>query len=122
MSRRLRLLPLALLPALAGCDLAMCGNRMLVRVNAPDGRHAAAVFARDCGATTGLSTQVSVVGRGETPEGAGNVFVVDGDGRVPLVEWRGADRLRITHGRGSAPFLQVAERDGVRIEYRVVGR
>ena len=99
----------------------MCGNRMLARVNAPDGRHAAAVFTRDCGATTGFSTQVSVVGPGVTPEGAGNVFVIGGEGRVPLVEWRGADRLRITYRRGSAPFWQVAALDGVRIEYRVVG-
>lgn len=113
------LLPILLAAALGGCGVDLCGNRMLTQIAAPGGRHAAAVFVRDCGATTGFSTQVSLVQPGETPRDAGNVFVVDGEGQVLRVDWRGPDRLRITYRRGTATFLQAGTYDGVRIDYLV---
>jgi hypothetical protein len=113
------LLPIVLLPALAGCDIYACGNRTLRRVTAPDGRHAAAIFKRDCGATDECSIQVSLVDPGEAPVGTGELFVAGGEGRAPRVEWLGPHRLRISYWRDSPPLHErVAERDGVRIEYR----
>jgi hypothetical protein len=38
-----------------------CGNNVLLEVPSPDGQHKAAIFIRNCGATTSLSTQVSVL-------------------------------------------------------------
>lgn len=116
------LLLAAMAPALAGCDLHACGNQVLRTVTAPDGRHAAAIFRRDCGATTGFSIQVSLVGPGEAPAGSGDLFVAGGEGRMPDVEWLGPDPLRISYRRDSLLLHeQVSERDGVRIEYRMVG-
>ena len=121
MSRLRSLLPIACLPALAGCDLYSCGNLTLRTVPAPDGRHAAAIFQRDCGATDEFSIQVSLVSPGETPVGSGDVFVPGGERRAPRVEWLGPDRLRIGYWRDSPPLRRERGRDGVRIEYRDLG-
>jgi hypothetical protein len=57
--------------------------------------HVATVFVRSCGATTGFSTHVSVLGPNQVPSGGGNIFVADGDhGRVKLGS-RGELPLRI---------------------------
>jgi hypothetical protein len=66
-----------LLATLAGCDSG-CANTVLSDAASPDGRRHAVVFERDCGATTGFSTQVSVLPAGRSPSGGGNVFVAEG--------------------------------------------
>ena len=38
-----------------------CGSSPVQLVQSPDNQHAVAVYARDCGATTGFSTHVSVL-------------------------------------------------------------
>jgi hypothetical protein len=38
----------------------------------PDGRRDAVMFQRDCGATTGFSTQISILDTGGQPAGSGN--------------------------------------------------
>jgi hypothetical protein len=58
---------LLLIVPLAGCDL--CGNDVLARYRAPDTSVEVVVFQRDCGATTGFSTQASI---GEINGGTGN--------------------------------------------------
>ena len=108
-------------PALAGCDLSSCGNDPLDAVAAPHGRHVATIFRRSCGATTGFSPQVSLVGPGDRPAGPGNVLILGDDDPAPRVEWLGPNRLRISYRRGAEIFLRESERDGVRIEYRVIG-
>ena len=49
---------------LAGCSDA-CSNTPVIRLEAPDGLHTAILFQRDCGATSGFSTQASVLAAGE---------------------------------------------------------
>src|SRR5687768_11049809 len=57
----------------AGCD-----NDVLSDVPAPGDRYRAVVFQRNCGVTTGLSTQVSVIrGSRRLPNEGGNAFVAD---------------------------------------------
>ena len=114
---RLFPLPMLLVPALAGCDMVGCENDVLNVVMAPDGRHAAFVYRRNCGATTGYSTQVSIeADAGALPAEPDNILVL-GDEPVS-VQWLGADRLLIGYRRGARPAFQEHERDGVRIFYR----
>jgi hypothetical protein len=69
----------ALLLGSGGCTLQMeCTNAILSDAPAPDGRHRIVTFDRNCGATTAISTQVSVLAPGESLEGSGNVFSIDG--------------------------------------------
>ncbi len=116
---------------LGACSGA-CENTVLTRADAPDGRHSAVVFRRDCGATTGFSTQVSVLTPGGRPSGAGNVFVADDDhgaattgpGGAPWVEavWQDGNRLLIRYDAKARIFQHRAEASGVRIRYEAVRR
>ena len=105
-----------------------CENTPVVEVPSPGGAHRAIVFERSCGATTGFSTQVSLVrGRAALPDGGGNVFVADnGDGASPEgpwggpvveVAWQGAEHLVVRHHPGARVFHAEPARDGVRIRY-----
>ena len=67
----------ALLLGLVGCS-ADCVNEVREELVSPDGKRKIVVFSRNCGATTGFSTQASVLERAETlPNEGGSLFVVD---------------------------------------------
>ena len=51
----------------------------------------AVLFDRHCGATTGFTTQVSVVESDKTPFGKGNVFIADGGTKA--AKWGGPWRM-----------------------------
>jgi len=82
-------LALAVAVAHLACGkMDMCGNQVLSRVAFPGGGHQAVIFERDCGATTGFSTQVSVLPGDSTFQEQpsfwngteqGNVLVIDDD-------------------------------------------
>ena len=75
--------------AVSGCTDG-CGNTVVRQADAPDGKHSAVMFQRDCGATTGFSTQLSIVRAGEPPAGAGNTFRADDDhGAASAGDWGG---------------------------------
>ena len=104
-----------------------CGNHRLQELIAPGGEHQATVFARDCGATTSVSTQVTISDRGDGSSGAGNVFVADADavavptgsggGPVVRVQWEAADSLTIAHHPRARIFKAETRLGGVRIGY-----
>lgn len=61
-----------------GCADLLCGNDVIDDVASPSGRNHAVVFHRDCGATTGLSVQVSVLPAGkQLPNETGDAFTAD---------------------------------------------
>jgi hypothetical protein len=75
--------------ALAVADVAClnlagdCGNDLVKEVRSPDGQMNAVVFQRDCGATTGFSTQVSLLSSNKSlPNESGNLFVATTDRRL----------------------------------------
>jgi len=72
-----------------GCSL--CNNDEVLRVSSPDAKLEAVVFQRDCGATTGFSTQISIVAKGTSlANGGGNLYVADTDhGKAPAANWGG---------------------------------
>jgi hypothetical protein len=110
----------------AGRDV--CDNTPLAEVPSPGGTHKAVVFERSCGATTGFSTQVSVLSAGAKLWGsAGNVFIADtdhgaapsGPGGGPVIEpvWIAEDRLLIRHHRLARVFLSEARAGSVAVTY-----
>lgn len=118
---------LALALSLGACDDG-CGNTLVSRLSAPDGRHSAVLFQRDCGATTGFSTQISILGPGEKPDGSGNAFVADGarasswGGPWAEMKWLAPDHLLIRYDAKSRIFEQGDAVSGVRITYEAVNR
>jgi len=83
---------LALATPLAACldGAGLCENEIVSRIDAPGGRRTAVLFQRACGATTGFTTQISILGPGEVPTGKGNVFIADDDhGAAAVGDWGG---------------------------------
>jgi hypothetical protein len=99
---------------------------------APSGELQAVLFQRDCGATTGFSSQVSVTNAGVTPSGGGNVFVADDDRGAasaaswggPWVElrWLSPQTLLIRYDAKARVFTQNESVSGVRISYEKITR
>lgn len=104
-----------------------CGNTVVKTARSPDGQLDAVLFERGCGATTGFSTQISIVPAGELPEGAGNVFVTNGDSREDgRGEWGGAwadvrwfseRRLHIDHTPGAGLVKSLDRFEGLTVTY-----
>jgi hypothetical protein len=87
------LITLALAAGTVAClNLAAgCGNDLVNEVRSPGGKIKAVVFQRDCGATTGFSTQVSLLSSNKSlPNESGNLFVATTDhGNAPAAAWGG---------------------------------
>jgi hypothetical protein len=105
-----------------------CENTTLAQAVSPRGAHRAVVFARSCGATTGFSTQVSVVpARAGLANEGGNVFVADtdhgaapsGPGGGPVVEvaWLDESRLVIRHDPRARVFHSEPRAGAVQVTY-----
>jgi len=124
-------LPLAILCIMStGCS-DMCGDDVVSRMTSPDGQRDAVMFQRDCGATTGFSTQISIIDAGDKLSGAGNTFRADDDHGVaraghwggPWVEmkWLSPDRLLIRHAAKARIFEQDDRVSGVNVTYQIIG-
>jgi len=113
----------------AGCSDG-CGNTIIRESTSPSGEMKAVMFQRDCGATTGYSTQISVIAKDGEPAGGGNAFVADddhgaaytGDWGGPWAEmlWAAPDRLVIRYAEKSRIFEQDNRVSGVDITYQRV--
>ena len=123
-------LTLALLCVCTACTniAADCRNQVLEELASPSGKMKAVIFQRDCGATTGFSTQISVLSKDEKlPEEGGNVFVADtnrgeapsGQGGGPVVEasWVSENELLIKHDARARTFQHEQSLGNVRILY-----
>jgi hypothetical protein len=105
-----------------------CENVLLGEYASPDHARELVVFQRDCGATTGFSTQASLVrtGAGLANE-AGNVFVSDtnhgaaqsGPGGGPQldVSWESPSLVRLSYHPATRVFKSLANLDGISIRY-----
>jgi hypothetical protein len=114
---------------LAGCD-DLCSNEVIASQAAPDGRHRAVLFGRDCGATTDFSTQLSVLKIGARLDGDGNVFVADRDhgaaqagrwgGPWTETKWVSADHLHVRYAARTRVFERADRLGDVRVTYEEV--
>ena len=87
---------------LAGVSLVLfrgsCSNQQYQLIPSPDGSLNAVIFERNCGATTGFSTQISILDGNEVlGNRAGNIFVGDGhpSESLPKVSWLSENQLSI---------------------------
>jgi hypothetical protein len=120
----------ALLLVLGGCS-DTCDNTVVSRLLAPDERHEAVMFQRDCGATTGFSTQISILSAGRDVSGAGDAFRADDDhgaartgawgGPWADMTWLSSDHLLVRYAAKSRLFAHDEDVSGVRITYQAVG-
>jgi hypothetical protein len=113
---------------LAACS-DMCANTEHQTAKSPDGRITAILFDRDCGATTGFSTQVSLVGPDEKPAGKGNVFIADQGtdsttwgGPWAELKWLGPNRLLVRYDATARVFAQNGNVGDVQISFEPLNR
>ena len=110
-----------------GCfDLHGCDNEVVARTAAPSGQREAVMFQRSCGATTGFTTQISIVDPGEMPRDKGNVFIADRGTRGPWggpwaeLRWQGPAELLVRHVADARLFKAERELDGVTVAFEPV--
>jgi len=102
---------------LSGCSL--CGNQIRYKEKSPSGKLRAVAFERDCGATTGFTTQISILPNNqELPNEPGNVFIADGDLRI-RIEWEAEDKVVITYPRDAKVRLKRENQNRVSIRYDI---
>ncbi|HEY9049494.1 MAG TPA: hypothetical protein VIN08_26530 [Ohtaekwangia sp.] len=107
----------------------MCGNQMVKELTSPDGKYKAVVFIRDCGATTGFSTQVSILDNTTALDNdmAGNILVMsdhasegrmfaEGGARVNIA-WINNRKLRIQYDPRTETYEQKTEWNDTEIVY-----
>ena len=105
-----------------------CQNEIFSEVQSPNGLLKAIVFQRDCGATTGFFTEVSILDQSEDlPNETGNVFTVDddhgkatsGQGRGPrvLVRWLSNNEIEISSDPNARVFLKEISYKSVMIRH-----
>lgn len=117
--------------AIAGLCLylpPMCGNHFIEAIPSPGGTQKIIIFQRDCGATTGVSTQDSLLSTSEDlPNTSGNLFTSDtNDGAAPVgrgggpalhVVWHSADFAAIAYHPAVRVFKAEPDVAGVRFIY-----
>lgn len=105
-----------------------CQNEIISQVKSPNGRLKAVVFQRDCGATTGFSSQVSILGNSESLSNvSGNAFTADtdrgkatsgpGGGPVVLVRWLSDNEIEISYDSRARVFSKESSANSVKIRY-----
>lgn len=106
-----------LLVYLAGCGDVSCENTIRVSQVSPDRKFNVIVFNRNCGATTGLNTQVALLSSDlRLANQTGNVLIADGI--LPLeFTWKSDSELLITGTKGAHLFKRVERVAGVVITY-----
>ena len=114
---------------LQGCS--GCANQIAQEVYSPNHKLKLVIFVRDCGATTGFSTQVSLLEASkELSSGKGNLFIADDNHGVAAtgqkndigltIKWSSNDHATLTLSRNARVFVHEKSRSGVQISYQVM--
>lgn len=107
---------------LASCSTEpSCQNEPKGRSLSPNGKLAAVVFSRNCGATVGDNYQVSIMPTAEEPEGKGNVLVLDqAPNYSPDLKpvWNGDGAVTIPVPAGARMFSKSNRVNGVQVTFR----
>lgn len=100
-------IPAAVLAVLISYADDSCGNTIHAVHLSPDQSQQAVVFERSCGATTGFSTQVSVINSQQAlPNNKGNIYIIAGHPQqvAPDIAWLADDKLLIKRPLTGAEF------------------
>lgn len=94
-----------------------CENTIIKTSTNGSNEFVAVLFERNCGATTGFSTQVSIMHTGqELPNEGGNVYIADGYPEYNSLAWRDKNTLHID-GTDSNAYRRIEKIMGNKIIY-----
>lgn len=102
---------------LIGCEGDMCGNEISQSITSPAGSYIAYVFSRNCGATTGFNTQVSVLpSTAKAPLDSGNLYI--NSQKIPAqLQWQSDKVLKVSGVISSSTIKQKTTAEGVNVIY-----
>ncbi|MEM7792623.1 MAG: hypothetical protein AAF546_14555 [Verrucomicrobiota bacterium] len=107
---------LILILLLGGC-YDLCENTVILEEKNQENGMKAVVFDRNCGATTSLSRQVSILKEEkELPNDAGNIFTSSHYSDVQI-RWVDSTHLEITRIGTGKDFLMEESLQGIKISY-----
>jgi len=102
----------------------LCGSEVFQEVLSPNSKYKVVVYERNCGATTGFSTNISIIDGhisllGGVTDRPGNIFQADGypDWFEINVKWENNTRLVIEHNGKPIPYYAEENIQDVKIEY-----
>ena len=102
----------------------LCSNKIYREYPSPDRSLKAVVFQRECGPSSGATTQVSVIDAAKTLENrAGNILVLKGEAEntAPAITWKSEQELIIYHSIDGNEFKAETRYDRespIRIDYQ----
>ncbi len=115
-------LSILFLSLLSGCSLYDCSNDIYLRLDNNAAQYKVVKFSRDCGATTGFSTQISVLPIAEklSDDQGGNIFVCDGNINSTnlTVQWIDDMSVLITYPKHVKIFKSDSTIAGLQIRYK----
>jgi len=95
----------------------MCGNEISKTELSPDGVSKAVVYNRDCGATTGFNTQVSIIGaEDQLSNNSGNILIIKNKENLTL-NWLSNNQLEIKGNLSNETFKKEQRYKGFLITY-----
>jgi len=103
-------------------------NTVIDEVYSPDNNYKAIIFERDAGATTGFSTQVSIISsKSSLPNSPGNVFISDtnhgsapsgkGGGPEVSISWVNSNEVIISYHSKARIFKEEGSIKNIQIRY-----
>jgi hypothetical protein len=104
-----------------GCSFleSMCSNQIDRNLVSPDGEYVATVFHRDCGATTGFSTQVALREKDDDFDHSEGLILSIADEHPLALRWASSRHLSILVPKSRTYRLETRWND-VSIEYTKV--
>jgi len=108
---------------IAGCRIYDCGNDIYQRLDNRYGQYKILKFSRSCGATTGSSTQISILPTSEelSNDESGNVFVCNAyiNDTSVNVQWTNANAVLIIYGKNLEIYKKDSAINNVKVTYRI---
>jgi len=95
----------------------MCVNTIVNASTSPNGKWKVVLFERNCGATTGFSSQISLIKADkELNNGAGNIYIADGYPKDYTLKWESDTTVKIG-GAYSKNYKKETQFYGVQFSY-----
>jgi hypothetical protein len=96
---------------------SMCANTVVTSSTSPNGKWKVVLFERNCGATTGFSSQISLMKLDEELSNeAGNIYIAEGYPKGYTLNWKSDVSVKID-GASANSNKKVTQLNGIQFSY-----
>jgi len=96
---------------------SMCENKIIKIATSPDSTNKIVLFERSCGATTGFSSQISIINNNDNLSNeSGNIYIAEGYPSNYSMVWISNNSVYIT-GTSENNFKKVLKFNNINIQY-----